>query len=818
MLFFNTKNRHIMMGMLIFFSIKPIHGQQISGTVVDTQTNEPLAFVSVLINSTQQAVFTDLDGKFLLENNTNTPVEFLQFSFMGYHSIRIEKPNAKPNMLVKLMPKSFEIQQVTILPGENPAHPIIRKAIRNKNKHRPENLNSYSLRVYNKLVFTLEQADSLKKNKPRLSDTSTASDSALVKLVNFLDRQYLFMSESLSEKKYKKPGQTYQKIIASRISGFQQPIFGALDTELQAFSFYENTVTLADKDFVNPLSAGAISRYFFNLEDTLITPNNDSVFVISFRPRKNKKFDALQGVLQINNDGYALQSVTAKPANRQEIINYTIEQKFQKKNGTHWFPVQLHARILFNSISVNLQKDGAPFPVVGISRTYITDIQINPEISNSDIKINGIEQVNTLRPKADEVFEQYRPKQLTNKELTTFQKLDSVGKTENLDQKINTLKTVAYGYIPYYFLDIDYLSIIDYNEYEKFRVGIAARLNDKFSRYIHPHGFVAYGTRDKRWKYGGGIHVAFPSDNLWISVGYQTDLQEVGLLGLRLINTDLAGSALLRDYLISQMNVVQESYANVAANINSNLMLQMGVYLQNVRYMGSQIQTDMPGQRWLENNIALRWAPGQKVVKTFFGSYVQPSKWPVLSVDYKWYSPTDFKQQLFSKISLNLDYQLKTSALGQSKLSIIAAKAMGDVPFNMLYNGRGSYYDFTVDVEKSFGSMRMGEFWASQFVSFFWKHQFNFMLIKRPKIRPQPALVFNAGWGMLQKNYTNPVENVVLSDFHKGYYEAGLQLNSLYTQAGLIHYGIAVYYRIGNYALSNLDANLAYKLTLRFGL
>lgn len=54
-------------------------------------------------------------------------------------------------------------------------------------------------------------------------------------------------------------------------------------------------------------------------------------------------------------------------------------------------------------------------------------------------------------------------------------------------------------------IDLDPVTPFGINKYEGLRLGIAAKLNDNFNKYISPDAYVAYGFRDKAWKYGAGI-------------------------------------------------------------------------------------------------------------------------------------------------------------------------------------------------------------------------------------------------------------------------------------------------------------------------
>ena len=97
-----------------------------------------------------------------------------------------------------------------------------------------------------------------------------------------------------------------------------------------------------------------------------------------FIREKGKNFDALKGLLYINTDGYALQNVIAEPVASDEMITMKIQQQYQKINDS-WFPVQLNSDLIID------MYQGGEIKMLGVNRTYIKNVEINPVISNKKI-------------------------------------------------------------------------------------------------------------------------------------------------------------------------------------------------------------------------------------------------------------------------------------------------------------------------------------------------------------------------------------------------------------------------------------------------
>ena len=114
----------------------------------------------------------------------------------------------------------------------------------------------------------------------------------------------------------------------------------------------------------------------------MFTKSNDTVFIISYRPRKGKNFDGLKGVLYINSNKYAIQNVIAESyKGEEELVSVKIQQKYELLEGQKWFPVQLNTNLLFNNIKA--QTGSKQMSVSGIGKSYLLNINLNPEL---DIK------------------------------------------------------------------------------------------------------------------------------------------------------------------------------------------------------------------------------------------------------------------------------------------------------------------------------------------------------------------------------------------------------------------------------------------------
>lgn len=501
---------------------------KLQGIVIDKISQKPLPFVHIIFNSKNEGITSDIDGRFTIPNLEKH--EFLKFSYVGYQPVNFDKTKLyKENRLkVEMEKKTFDIDEVIIFPGENPAHRIIKEVLKNRKTNNPEKLASYSYKSHHKMYFTIDmdkKHQKIKRDSLNNIDT-TKVDSGYIRMKKLISRQHLFMMESISERKYKRPGKINEKVIASRVSGFKDPSFVMLATQLQSFSFYDEMFTLLDSRYVNPISTGAIHRYFFNIEDTTYTERGDTVFSISFKPKKGKNFEALKGVLYINSYGYAIQNVVAEPVEEIGMINVRMMQNYQLVNGKNWFPKDLNTDILFNDV---IGKEGGnnPLPIVGIGKSYIEEVVLNEKYKNSEFSAIEIDVAKEAFTRNDSIWQLHRNDSLSKQEKRTYFFLDSLGEKYNFDLKFKLIKTLSTGYIPIKFINFDPFGLLDFNVYEGSRPKLRIRTNDKITSFFDIGGFGAYGFRDKQWKYGADISFNIaPRQELKLGFTYKNDVEE----------------------------------------------------------------------------------------------------------------------------------------------------------------------------------------------------------------------------------------------------------------------------------------------------
>ena len=74
-----------------------------------------------------------------------------------------------------------------------------------------------------------------------------------------------------------------------------------------------------------------------------------------------------------------------------------------------------------------------------------------------------------------------------------------------------------------------YFKTYSFNAVEGHRLRVGGRTSNKFSTKLMLHGYLAYGFRDERFKYGTGfLYKLKENPRQWIEAKYTRDIEQLG--------------------------------------------------------------------------------------------------------------------------------------------------------------------------------------------------------------------------------------------------------------------------------------------------
>ena len=775
----------------------------ISGLVLDSATSNPLVFANVVLNDGPNGTTTDLNGFFKVQSHA--AVSHISIRYIGYQMRKFPITETRDTLTFRLPKSNTQLAEVTVFPGENPADRIIRKVVENRKENDPANLPFFSYKAYEKMVFTLDE-DTLLTNKRSKEDTM------VVMIRGLLEKQHIMMSENVYERKFRN-GKYTDNVEATRFSGMKNPQFAMLVGQMQSFSFYKDHFTVGEKAYLGPISPNSWNSYFFNIEDTLMV-KQDTVIIISYQPKKGKKFDALHGQLHINMSDFALMNATANVLDAQGV-EVRIQHRYEKLEGKTWFPTQLNTD--FKMTGVNL----GGFNIKGVGTTYNREIDLVDKVRITDISSNTLE----LDPKAHQKDSVYwnsqRETPLNEKELMTYHVIDSVGKELKLEKRLKLLIAAATGRFPIGPIELDLDKIIDYNDYEGFRLGVGLHTAPNLIRWANFGGYVAYGFKDKEVKYGGDAEFILHKNlGLQLLGAYQHDVFEMGAQEF-LVSDNLSLGEMYRDLVIKRMDVVDAWNAGVRINPLRGWHFEAQFRHQDVeskhgyRYVPENTTDSLTRVQFAEVRAGFRFAPFEKKMRLGNREIVQDKGAVIL-----WATATKGLKGILSsdhdywKADVKLQGKFRIRKIGMEFWQLSAGWISSPVPYFKMYTPQSNNDGLTIFSPNSFETMRPNEFLNQIQIALHQRHNFGSIKTGIKWIRPEFHWVnsFGIGWLTRPERHTG----LPIKDMHKGIFETGLVIEDI-IKVNLLGIGGGVFYRYGAYSFSNEFDNLAFKLSMKIG-
>lgn len=770
-----------------------IKAQEIRGIVKDSANSAPLAFVSISVKGNPTlSTMTDIDGQFILQGAT-FPCS-IDLSYVGYAKASLSFTNPpKGKITIKLSASEFKLNEVNIIAGENPAHRIIRETWLRRDQNNHEKLPEYSCSTYNKLVLTGKKDSSFTAKTEQDQQDLHEADSLFA-------LQHLFMIES-SNKRYQRNGKVKEEVLGSRVSGLEQASIFMLALKFQPFSFYEPLINLSGIDYINPISRNSESIYFFSLEDTLFN-GRDTTYLIHFHPRKGKTFKALEGVIYIDAPDYAISHVIADPIQEDAPTSMNIRQQYKKQANGLWFPEQIITSLVFNGVNMPGYK------LVGESRTYVSNVDLNPNLPRSKFDEVELDVLDSKAKKDTMFWRDIRIEDLTDIEKNTYLVMDSLFKAENVERKLKAFEYLSQGFVPIRWFNLDITKIARYNTYEGFRLGAGGLTNDRLSKRFAFGGFLAYGFKDEALKYGAETQVYLhPKSELTLRLAWSNDVHESGGAQIRNFRKPQRAEV-FRELNVGRMDMEEKTSASLGFRWLRYMHTTVFADQVHVSPRYDYSYKDLPQNTrfsWLETGASFVYSYKQSFYRN--GNIKLPMSTPNPVFYLQIMHANDISHggaNTYSRVDFVAEHSITFRRIGKSLFQFNAGYIDGQIPYSRLFNIRSNYRkgsNFPVISTNTFGTYDMNAFVSDQYASFFFQHQIG-PLFKIKTFKPDFSIFHNAMIGQLSDGNRVSQQLIDAVAPSKGLFEAGLAIDNLIKLSGG-GYGVGALYRYG--ATTNKD-------------
>ena len=778
---------------------------QLNFQIKEDQTLVAIPFSKVIPND-GSPILADIDGLFSIDT---TKVTSLKISTFGFKDTIVIVKNITGNEII-LNPLATSIEEVKIIPGENPAHRIMNQVIERRKINSPTHNDAFTYDSYSKYIFDLNE-------EAMASISDTTKDTTLLLIKKYFNSKYLMLLESASTRTFSPPSRDKEEITAYKVSGFTDPMLSSFANEMQSFSFYENQFEIFGKSYVNPIAFGGTKRYFFLIEDTTFV-GADTVFTISFRPRKDKNFDGLKGQLYINTNGFAVEKVIVEPLDSIGGAKLKVIQEYAFIENKKWFPSKLSTEIKLPSLQIGGLKNGY---IQGKGNMYIKNIVLNPE-NKMKRSINNTALVTSedANYKSEKEWDSLRVFKITEKEKNTYRVLDSVSKKEHLDYKLRAITSLLQGQLPLGYVNMDITKIIDYKLFEGYRFGMGLETSYKTFKKGTIGGYAGWATKDEQWKYGGFAEFKLNnSHSIKWNLKYHYDLIERGGYSFQKEGFNLSNDENYRHIYIKNMEYQRLAETSLSGFISSNFKVTLGVNYQRI-WLTDNYTFQIPSASIVSSHspfdlaetfTEINWNIREKVMQMGDNRIGKGTKYPKLKIKYtKGIKGIYDSKYDYSRLIIDVSQDVGIKTIGKLNWLIHYGQTIGNVPLFLQQVAIGTGGNGNLSIKNTFETMLPSTYFSKQQLNLFTRFTFRAMKTNLKFTKPQLGFHHALGYGY----FSNPTEHTAsFSTLSKGYYEAGMILDGIFV-SGFSRIGMGVFYKYGTNASPYVKENLMYKVSL----
>ncbi|MEH6535314.1 MAG: DUF5686 family protein [Psychroserpens sp.] len=797
--------------LLLFFGIAMSFAQtKVSGHVYD-EANEPVAFANVLFKGSTEGTITNEDGRFYLESDNTW--ETLIISFLGYErkEIKLEKKvNYDLNFILK--EEAGALDEVVIITGkqskkasENPAIGILKKIWERKRQNGLRQFKQYQYDKYEKVEFDLNTIDSalIKSKLFRgmefvFEEVDTSSVTGKTYLPIFLNESVskVYGDNLLKEEKVDLKG--------NKNSGYSnnQIIIDFIDDLYADFDIYDNYLKFFDKSFVSPLSRTGVQTYNYVLSDSAFIDNKWCYNIIYYPRRKNEL--TFKGDFWVNDSTYAIKDINlqaSKSANINWVKEIYIEQEFEVLNDS-LFLIKRDYMLSDFALNKKEKSRGVYGKRTTLYDNYEFDIPKDEKFYDEEVYNYNEDAYN----RDDTFWEDNRMESLNKDERGVYKMLDTLKTVKKFKRLYNIGSILASGYIEFPSINFDYgpiFSTFGTNEVEGVRIRTGGRTYFGPNDLWRVEGFLAYGFKDDKFKYGiSGKWLLDKKRRIIISGGNRRDVEQIGanltsstdVLGRSLASSAVVGTATndkLTTINLSTMSLEIEPSRNFVIRTSGTYKtLESASPTFSLDYNDPNSITGVSSEvKQFETALSLSYFPKRKM--TGFGVERRTandgfaSLFTQVTRGDKSLFNSDFN---YTKVQFSYRQPWQLGGFGRLTTTVEAGKTFGEVPLALLsvVPGNQSYFS----IYNTFPQLDFYEFVTDTYTSLHLEHNFNGRVFSRipflKKYNLRAIVGVRGVWGDLSSgnialNTTgNPVETPLVAPNEDIYYEYSFGIGNIF--------------------------------------
>lgn len=672
---------------------------------------------------------------------------------------------------------------------------ILLKADRARVMHDPEMARAWSAGLYSKVEMAASHLDWLVNSfllRKSLGFVHEYSDTSTISGQKFIP---IMISETRSDFYHSLEPQMDREIIrANRISGADA------DNVMSQFTgdgvlkvnFYRPFIHLFDFDVPSPVAAENHQYYTYLYRDSLEV-NGRMTYRIRFLPRRDISAPLFEGELSIDASEYAITSIKASLA-RSSNVNWIRHlvlniQNRRLPSGSWFYGTE--------ELDLNFSPTHGKFTAVellGHRQVFFDEPVIGPVTDQDALASKNSIEMKSMQDQDDQWWEEARTTPLSSHEAGVYEMVDRVQASTPYKVVYSLADMFSTGYLQNRKWGIGFgpwARTITFNDTEGLRTQLGFRTTKEFSTFVRFSGYAAYGWKDHQFKGRAATEFMFRRDlTRKLSLQYKRDFEQLGH-GSGLLKENNIFNSILAKSSYNKQSLVQTIRAEYTHEFNPSF--NSYTLIENRRMWGNDevplMRQDGTLDPWFNSNLLrfkARFSIDETVSRGVFTKSFIYSRYPVLSISLgagQWGS--DWKENLYFRPEFMLDWNMAAGPAGSGMLHIDGGAIFGDVPYPILRVHEGNETMFHNRL--SFACMDYYEYASDRWLSFFYEHNFNGLVLGRipliKKLKLREMVSFRGAWGEISpENLNGPYQllPITKSIGKVPYLEAGVGISNIF--------------------------------------
>jgi hypothetical protein len=676
----------------------------VKGFVKDATTMKPIQFVSIYFEG-GKGVTTGEDGSYSIVTNRDN-LKILNFSFTGYKNFSKKIVVGKEQTVNVELQLSDALKEVVVKTRkrgkyknrDNPAVELIDLVIENKDKNRIKAYDFVQYQQYEKLSLSLtNKPEKLIKNRlfKNYKFILENIDSTTIEGKSLLP---IYLEEKLSDRYFKKNPEKDKTITLGEkkvnygdflddngISQYLKKLYADIN-------IYENNITILNTQFLSPIADMGPTFYRYYIRDT-VELDGIKLVKLYFTPRNTNDL-LFRGTLFVTLDGkYGVQKISmtiSKNANLNWTRELRINQDFEKATDGRFHVIKSS---MLAEFALTKNASGGVMGERTVSfKKYLIDVPAADSIyAAKDI----VDRVNpSIAPDSFWIANRHSP--LTTVETKAYYNIDSLKNMRSFKRLGDIISLLFSGYYSFGLWEIGNTNTFySFDPVEGFIAKVGGRTTPKFSNFLYFENYLAYGFKDKKFKYLAAATYSFNHKSIYsyplnyLKVSYQYDTNIPGqeqlfasednfLLSFKRGNNNkwLYNNNFKADY-------VREFGKNIMYTVGFRNWKQTPA--GDIAYQKVEDNSDVDNLTTTELTASLRWAPNEQFYQGKNMRIPIINKYPVLLLRYaagvKGVLGSEFS---YHNVSMSVEKRFYLSQLGYVDASAEGGYIFGKLPFPLL--------------------------------------------------------------------------------------------------------------------------------------